>query len=134
MYNKIIVALSLEHGFSTTALKLARKLVNEDGKIIAVHVSEPLNNVAALYVAKEDINKAQKATQEEFDKRLASEKDVESVILTGHAGRDIPDYAEKIGADCIIVGSHKPGLEDFFLGATSSRIVRHAKCAVHVLR
>lgn len=134
MYNKIIIALSLEHGFSQTSLELARKLKNEGGKIIAVHVSEPLNDVARLYVAKEDIEKAQKATQSDLDKRIENQQDVEAVILLGHPGREIPDYARKIGADCIIVGSHKPGLEDFFLGSTSSRVVRHARCAVHVLR
>lgn len=134
MYNKIIVALSLEHGFSQTSLELARKLVNEGGQIIALHVSEPLNNVARLYIAEEDVEKAQKSTLAEFDKRLENQQDIEPVILVGHPGREISDYAEKIGAECIIVGSHKPGLEDFFLGSTSARVVRHAKCAVHVLR
>ncbi len=134
MYNKIIVAMALDHGFSPTAIQLARKLLNEGGKIIAVHISEPLNNVARLYIDEKEIDKAHKSVHDEVDKRLENQSDVEPVILTGHPGRELPDYAEKIGADCIIVGSHKPGLEDFFLGSTSARVVRHAKCAVHVLR
>ena len=134
MYDKIIVGLSLEHGFSESALKVARSLINDDGKIIAIHVSEPLNDVAKLYLSDEDVAKAKQALKEEFANRLDKQDDIESIILSGHAGRDIPDYAQKIGADCIIVGSHKPGLEDFFLGSTSARVVRHARCAVHVLR
>jgi len=134
MYNKIIVALALDQGFSTKAVELARKLKNDDAKIIAVHVREPLNDVARLYVPEEVIQKTREATQAELDKRLLNQHDVEPVMLTGHAGRELSDYADKIGADCIIVGSHKPGIEDFFLGSTSAHVVRHAKCAVHVLR
>lgn len=134
MYNKIIVALALDHGFSAKAFELARKLKNDDGKIIAVHVREPLNDVARLYVPEEVIQKTREATEAELEKRLINQQDVEPVMLTGHAGRELPDYADKIGADCIIVGSHKPGIEDFFLGSTSAHVVQHAKCAVHVLR
>ena len=134
MYNKVIIALSLEHGFSEQALSIARSLVNENGKILAVHVSEPLNNTARLYLAEEDVDKSQAAIKSEIDRRLEKHNDIEQVVLMGHPGREIPQYAEKIGADCIIVGSHKPGLEDFFLGSTSARVVRHSKCAVHVLR
>ena len=134
MYNKIIIALSLEHGFSSTALNIARSLKSEIGEIIAVHVSEPVQGIARLYLAEEDIEKAQDAIRAEISSRLEEHTDIEAVILTGHPGRELADYAEKIGAECIIVGSHKPGLEDFFLGSTSARVVRHAKCAVHVLR
>lgn len=134
MYDKIIIGLSLEHGFSENALNVARSLINENGKIIAVHVSEPLNKTAQLYLSDEDVAKASRSVKEAFASRLENHDDIESVILSGHAGRDLPEYAEKIGADCIIVGSHKPGLEDFLLGSTSARVVRHAKCAVHVLR
>jgi len=59
---------------------------------------------------------------------------VEPVTLVGHAGRTIVDYATETGIDCIVIGSHKPGLNDYFLGSTSARVVRHAPCAVHVLR
>ncbi len=36
--------------------------------------------------------------------------------------------------DCIVIGSHKPGLSDYLLGSTAARVVRHAPCAVHVYR
>ena len=134
MYDKIIVALALEHGFSSDAVKVARSLVSESGKIVAVHVSEPVQGVARLYLTDEDVEKAQQTIKTEISNRLTGHEDIEPVILAGHAGREIPDYADKTGADCIVIGSHKPGLEDFFLGSTSARVVRHAKCAVHVLR
>lgn len=134
MYKKIIIALSLEHGFSSGALDIARSLINEGGKIIAVHVSEPLNKTARLYLSDDDVDKSVQTIKSELANRLDAQKDIETVILNGHPGREIPGYAIKIGADCIVIGSHKPGLEDFFLGSTCARVVRHAKCAVHVLR
>lgn len=133
MYNKILIASALNQGYSDRALKTAKSLISENGKITIIHVMEPVNNVVQSFV-KEDV----KTQAHEKIKNMMAERSnddaIESEILHGHAGREISKYADKIGADCIIIGSHKPGLEDFFLGSTSSRVVRHSKCSVHVLR
>jgi len=134
MYNKILVALALDHGYSLKALELAKKLKAEGGDIIAVHVTEPVHSSVSLYVPAEHVKKARKSSEKELAKRIGKIKDVEGVVIVGHAGQAITEYAEKIGADCIIVGSHKPGLRDFFLGSTAARIMRYANCSVHVLR
>ena len=55
-------------------------------------------------------------------------------VIVGHSANGILDYAEKNEIDCIIVASHRPGYQDYFLGSTAARVVRHATCAVHVLR
>ena len=48
MYNNIIVSLALNHGISQAALRVARALLNEGGKITAVHVHEaPSSSVRA---------------------------------------------------------------------------------------
>ena len=134
MYSKILVSLSLSHGYGERALKLARTLKSESGKIIAVHVFEPVHSSVRLYVPDEEIEKVRKSANENLAKRIGDAKDVETVMLTGHAGLSITQYADEVGADCIIVGSHKPELQDYFLGSTAARIVRHAQCSVHVLR
>jgi len=134
MYDKILVSLSLSHGYAEKALKLARALKSEGGKIIAVHVFEPIHSSVRLYVPDEEIEKVRQGAKEKLAKRVGEAKDVEIVMLTGHAGLSITEYAEKEGANCIIVGSHKPGLQDYLLGSTAARIIRHAQCSVHVLR
>ncbi len=134
MYKKIIVSLSLDHGIGERAIEIARKLKADDGEIIAVHVFEPVHSSVSLYVPKEFIEESRKTAEADIAKRIGAQKDVKAVMLSGHSGRAITDYAEKIGADCILIGSHKPGLEDYFLGSTAARIVRHANCSVHVLR
>jgi nucleotide-binding universal stress UspA family protein len=60
--------------------------------------------------------------------------DVRTVAISGHSARSILDYAEAHDVDCIVIASHRPGLQDFFLGSTAARVVRHAACAVHVVR
>jgi nucleotide-binding universal stress UspA family protein len=133
MYNKILIATALNQGFSDRALKVAKSLISENGKIISAHVIEPVNNVVDSFVTEDVKDKAYEKIKSDMAKRC-NDNTIESEILHGHAGRQITKYADKIGADCIVIGSHKPGLEDFFLGSTSSRVVRHAKCSVHVLR
>ncbi len=134
MYKKILVALSLEHGFGKKAIDIARKLRAEGGEIIALHVFEPVNSSVSLYLPQEHVKTVRKSAKEEIAKRIGAEEDVAAVVLTGHTGRAITDYADEVRADCIIVGSHMPGLQDFFLGSTAARVVRHAHCSVHVLR
>ncbi|MCK1993030.1 universal stress protein [Peribacillus muralis] len=69
--------------------------------------------------------------------RLLSEYQVQGKfeILEGHAPDSICDYAQRIGADLIIVGnSDKSGLEKFFLGSTSSSIAKNAPCSVFIAK
>lgn len=134
MYSRIIVALSLEHGIAEKALKLATTLSKEGGEIIAVHVREPLQGSVRFYMSEEDLEKVKESSLAELKSRLEGFEGVKPVVLEGHAGQVLGEYAGEVNADCIITGSHKPGLSDFFLGSTAARIVRHAPCAVHVMR
>jgi nucleotide-binding universal stress UspA family protein len=56
------------------------------------------------------------------------------VVIEGHSGRSILDHAAENDVDCIIIASHRPGMQDYFLGSTAAQVVRHATCAVHVVR
>ena len=71
---------------------------------------------------------------EQVKQRIGDAADAKAKVLFGHPGRLIPEYAKEIGADCIVVGSHKAEVGDYLLGATAARIVRHAACPVHVIR
>ena len=134
MYNKILIASALDQGYSERALQTAKSLLSTNGKIIIAHVMEPVNNVVQSFVTEDVKSKAHEKIKNMMAERTHNDDAIESEVLYGQAGREISKYAEKINADCIIIGSHKPGLEDFFLGSTSSRVVRYSKCSVHVLR
>ena len=134
MYKKIIAALGLSHGHGVNALEMARCLKAEDGAIIALHVLEPVPGFASNYLPPDHGSEIKKSAEAAIRERVGDQADAEVVVLTGHPGRAITDYAEEVGADCIIVGSHKPELQDYLLGSTAARVVRHAPCSVHVLR
>jgi len=134
MYHRILVALSLEHGISERALETARALAAEGASIRAVHVIEPPNPAVRAYLDADLVAKARADDEARLRARVADAPGVEPVLLSGHSSRALTEYATDMGIDLIIVGSHRPGLSDYFLGTTAARVVRHAPCTVMVLR
>ncbi len=55
-------------------------------------------------------------------------------VVKGHIYDNILKTADRIGADVIVLGAHRPDLEDYLLGPNSARVVRHAKQSVFVVR
>ncbi|MBC58721.1 MAG: universal stress protein [Confluentimicrobium sp.] len=135
MYHHIIVPIALDHGPNTAiALQIARALLADDGKITALHVIEAVPSYVAQYLPEGQEEKTRDAVQTALVAELGGVIDVKPAVVTGHAGRTIVEYAQEHGADCIVIASHRPGLQDYFLGSTAARVVRHATCAVHVVR
>lgn len=134
MYNKIIVPMALDHGIGDVALKVARALLNDGGSIIALHVHEAPSGTVSAYLDEAVVRQAFENAKAMLEDRVKDVADVTALITKGHSGRGIIDVASQQSADCIVLGSHKPGLIDYLLGSTAARVVRHASCAVHVLR
>jgi len=135
MYKNILVPVEFDHENAVqAALPVARKLAAEDAVFTLVHV---LENIPA-YVSAQIPDELLSATRREVDASLAqlaeSLKGAKTQLLFGNAGRSIVDFADANDVDCIVLASHKPGIANMFLGSTASRVVRHAKCAVHVVR
>jgi nucleotide-binding universal stress UspA family protein len=134
MYDKILVPMALDHGVSGTTLKAATTLCNPGGHITALHVYEAPQGSVGAYLDEDAVREGLEQARQQLTKKTADYGDVTSEIVKGRSYRAIVEYAERHGVDCIVVGSHKPGLSDFFLGTTAARVVRHAPCAVHVCR
>lgn len=134
MYKNILVPMALDHGIGEHALKVAQTLLSEGGTITALHVYEPPSGAANAYLDENVVLAAFAKAKAIIEARVIDLPNVKPMITKGHSGRGIIDFAAKIKADCIVVGSHKPGLIDYLLGSTAARVVRHATCAVHVLR
>jgi len=134
MYKKIIVSMALDHGISARALEIANNLLAKDGEVIAVHVYEPVQGFIATSIPDDVVKTVIKNTEQTLIARVAAMPGAKPVLLQGRPGSSITDYASEIGADLIVVGSHNPGLSNYFLGSTAARIVRHAPCSVHVIR
>ena len=136
MYSNILVPIVFDHGpRAEEALAVARELLEPNGIITLLHVVEEIPTYVASQLPKDILHNTithARASLDEFAQAHA--KEAQTLVVGGHSSRTILEHAAKIGADCIVIASHKPGLEDYFLGSTAARVVRHAKCAVHILR
>ena len=134
MYKLILVGMALDHDLSKDMLGFAKAALDTGGKITAIHVLEEPTGMANVRLREDLLNEGTERAKTLFDKKLADYPDVEHLIVQGHVGRTIVEVAGKIGADCFVLGSHKPGLVDYLIGSTAARVVRHAPCSVHVYR
>ncbi|NNE52793.1 MAG: universal stress protein [Sulfitobacter sp.] len=134
MYKKILVPMALDHGLSPQTLEVARTLLSEGGEIIALHVYEAPSGSVSAYLDEEMVSAGYAKAEKRLTEKLEGAEGVTPVLIKGHSARTIIDFAHSNGVDCIVIGSHRPGLSDYFLGSTAARVTRFAKCAVHVLR
>ena len=134
MYKRILIALALDRGHAPRAFEVARNLKAEGGKLIALHLIENLPTSAKIYISEEQEGKMEQTAKQGISGRIGKQKDAEAVVLRGSPGRTVTDYADEIGAELILAGSHKPGLTDICIGSTAARIMQHANSPVHILR
>ena len=55
-------------------------------------------------------------------------------VDTGSIYHCILETAERIGIDLIVMASHRPEMSDYLVGPNASRVVRHARISVLVVR
>jgi len=135
MYKNILVPVAVDHGpHLEEVLAIARALRAEGGTITALTVAEAIPPYVAQYLPEGQDVTTRDAIRSELQGELQEVEDVDVRVVTGHAGMTIVDYARNHGVDCIVMHSHRPGLQDYFLGSTAARVVRHAPCSVHVVR
>lgn len=138
MYDSIVVAVALFSNGATSRklIEKANALINPSGTITLVHVLDEIPAFLAASVEQEQL----------LDHRKAIRAQLTSLAATAVAGRvdidlrggkpadEIIACAEETKADLIMIASHKPGLSDYFIGSTASRVVRHAQTSVLVSR
>ena len=135
MYKNILVPVSLDDGRDIkSAIKVARVLAGKDGKITLLHVVEHIPGYAITYLSPEYLTERRKAVVAELETMAADIPNGSGEVTTGHSGRTILDWAFKHDVDCIVIASHRPGMQDLLLGSTAAQVVRHANCSVHVVR
>lgn len=136
MYKSILLPIDLsEMERGKTLIDVAQKLAAKDTKIRLLNVVTDIPAFVAAEVPNDVIKTAMKTAKETLEAlgRAAGIK-ADSEVRSGKPGPTILHSAEECDADLIIVGSHKPGLQDYFLGSTAARVVRHAQCSVLIMR
>ncbi len=65
---------------------------------------------------------------------IPAEIKVQHIVGHGSAYEEILRVQKKISCDLIIIGAHRPSMQDYLLGPNAARVVRHAECSVMVVR
>lgn len=135
MYNTIIVPTDFSNEEATIdSLKKAEAL-SSNGRIILLHVLDALPSFALIElpvnVVEEQVPKTRTSLEQIVQK---SGVEAQVKIRKGHSYANIIDEAKESKAGLILIRSHRPGLQDYLLGSTAAKVVRHAPCAVLVDR
>ncbi|MEM8652875.1 MAG: universal stress protein [Pseudomonadota bacterium] len=136
MYNKILIPVDMTHTErAPEMIEAAKKLAGEHAGFVLANIVHSVPAVAEMALPKDIFE----MSYEEARKKLAivaKDAGIEAIIeiKPGHPAADILEIAKEQNIDLIIIGSHKPGFQDYLLGSTAARVVRHAQCPVLVMR
>jgi nucleotide-binding universal stress UspA family protein len=134
---RIVVPIDFSD-LSYAALDRAIEIAGESGEVLAIHALTELStmepgNLFGSISDDDRIRSTEAFLQEKLtDVRFAR---VKAHAVVGDAGREIAAFAEREGADLIVMPSHGYGLiKHLLLGSVAERVVRIAPCPVLVLR
>lgn len=135
MYTNILVPVSFDADRDASgALEIAEALREKGGAITCLHVLEQLPAYATQYLSADHIRSAREEIVNRLQKHVDGIDNAKIEVVTGHSAHTILETAKAHDHDLIVIASHRPGMQDYLLGSTAAKVVRHAKCAVHVLR
>lgn len=134
--NRTVVPIDFSD-LSYSALDRAIEIAGQ-GEVHVIHVLTELSTMEPgnLYGTVTDDERIH-STVEYLKKKLSDAKyaSVKVHAVVGDAGREITAFAEREGADLIVIPSHGYGfLKHLLLGSVAERVVRLAHCPVLVLR
>ena len=141
MFKHILLAVDLEHSDSwgkslPTSVEYARAF----GSTLHVMTVVPNYGMSIVGSFFPDDHENQimvgvtKALHDFVGVHIPDDIRVQHIIGRGNAYEEILRISDEIKCDVIIMGAHRPTMEDFLLGPNVARVVRHAKCSVLVVR
>ncbi|MGE4611854.1 MAG: universal stress protein [Paracoccaceae bacterium] len=136
MYNSILVPIDLSHREVGSAMIERAVALSDDGaEIILLHVIGDIPTYAQSYLPAGQLQANLGETKEVLESMAAAlNVKAETVVRYGSPSPVILDEADERGVDLIIIASHHPGIRDYLIGSTASRVVRHANCSVLITR
>lgn len=129
---------------SIPALKAAASAARREGaSVFLAHVIDPLPHIGPGLDAVVGTDTLREGMEEYAKKHLRDLREslfvdvpVETHILySPNAGMAMTDFAERVEADLIVVGTHgRSGLQRLMLGSVAEKVTRLAPCSVLVVR
>ncbi len=136
MYKKILVPVDLAHTErAPEMIAAAKQLADESSEFIVANIVQYLPTMADMAIPADYFESANNEARKVLDSIVAEQGiDAKVEVRMGHPASDILSIAEDEKVDLVIIASHKPGFQDYLLGSTAARVVRHAQCPVLVMR
>jgi nucleotide-binding universal stress UspA family protein len=140
MYRRILVPVDLaDPNLAKPALETAVMICNSTGGDIRVMNVLPLTPVMLAEYVPPDFEAQQRKSAEEAIAIIAGEVVIKSGRVTsavrqGGIYQEILEEAKDMGADLIVMSSHRVGVRTYFLGSHAGHVVRYANCSVMVVR
>ena len=136
MFKTILVPIDMAHVVEGKAnIELAAQHAAAGAKIILLNVVEEIPAWAAAELPNNLIPESRSRAKAELGAiATATGQELEVEVRDGRSYRTILEVAKEKQVDLIIIASHRPGLQDYFLGSTAAKVVRHATCSVLVIR
>ncbi|MCC1493166.1 universal stress protein [Cognatishimia sp. F0-27] len=135
MHKHVLIPIALDHeGLIDRKIAIARSLLAEGGRITLLTVLENVPGFVAEFVTVKAENHLTAQVMARLEDIIDGAPDMSAAVDTGKPGIVAVEYAADHGCDLIVVGSHQPGIQDYFLGSTAARIARRARCAVYIAR
>ena len=139
-YKTILCPVDFDEN-SMAAIAHARRIAADMGATLhLLHVLPILPMLADQGVAGVDEAASQEARRrlKDIARRRLSKTHTEihtRVVFVSEVPRTILDFARELGADLIVMATHRRGaLKHFFLGSVAEAVVRNAVCPVLTLR
>jgi universal stress protein G len=139
MFKRILVPVDLaETELAKRAIDTACTMARSSGGTVRLLNVMPMTPVMLAEYVPPDFEAQQKTASEEALAIIAGEcgldDRVTSVVRQGGIYHEVLEEAKHIGADLIVMSSHRPAMKTYFLGSNAGHVVRYAKCSVLVLR
>ena len=136
MYKSILIPVDLANVEKVSSLVDHASVYNSsNSRIILLNVVEDIPSWAAVELPRGIIDKSVQSSLEKLKALAASSSiEVEVDVRVGHPYKTILEVAEEKSAELIIVASHQPDLQNYLIGSTAAKVVRHATCSVLVVR
>ena len=140
MFKTILVPIDLaEAELAKPAIETAISMARASGGTVRLLNVMPMTPVMLAEYVPPDFEVQQKSAAEEAVAIVGKETgldatQISTVVRQGGIYHEILEEQKNLGADLIVMSSHRPAMKTYFLGSNAGHVVRYAKCSVLVLR
>jgi len=141
MYKHILLAVDLEHEKTwEKSLPITVEYAEAFGSTLHVMTVVPdfgMSIVSSFFPKdhqQQALDHAVERLREWVSDNVPDKIPVQHIVGHGTPYEEILRVAGENPIDLIVMGSHRPTMEDYLLGPNAARVVRHANCSVLVVR